>query len=77
MNIDRRLFSKIRSDKNYKPKKQTAIAFAIALELDLQMMYTDIYLATEGYLWEKTQRGALIVEEASDFYQRVYDFLKT
>jgi len=45
-NVDKRIFSKIKSNKNYHPSKQTAVAFAISLQLDLDT--TQELLATAG-----------------------------
>jgi hypothetical protein len=45
-NVDKRIFSKIKSNKNYRPSKQTAVAFAISLRLDLDT--TQELLATAG-----------------------------
>ena len=44
--MSRQHFSKIRNNPGYKPTKPTAIAFAIALELDLEE--TQRLLATAG-----------------------------
>ncbi len=46
-NVDKRTFSKIKSNKNYKPSKQTVIAFAISLQLDINQ--TQELLATVGF----------------------------
>ena len=46
-NVDKRTFSKIKSNHNYKPSKQTVIAFAISLRLDLDQ--TQALLATVGF----------------------------
>ena len=45
-NVDKRVFSKIKSNKNYRPSKQTAVAFAISLRLDMDT--TQELLATAG-----------------------------
>ena len=71
-NIDRRLFHKIKNHPGYKPSKSTCLAFAIALELNLDE--TRDFIGKAGYALTHSSKFDIIIEYF--IFERNYDIFE-
>ncbi len=69
--VDKRLFSKIASDRQYKPSKDTAIALTLALELSLDE--ANDMLSRAGYTLSHSSKRDIIVEFF--FREQIYNLM--
>lgn len=67
--IDRRLFSKIVSDRTYKPAKDTCVAIALALSLTLSQ--ANDLLSRAGYTLSHSSKRDVILEFC--FHEKLFD----
>ena len=71
VHIDRRLFSKIRSDKNYHPSKETVILLGLSLALNVKEL--EELLDSAAYSLPKNNYYDLIIRFC--FVNRIYDII--
>ena len=45
--------------------------------LDLEMMYTDMFLASQGYLWEKLQSDTIDPDQKEKDFIRMIEFWRS
>jgi hypothetical protein len=67
--VDRRLFSKIISDRTYKPAKDTCIALSFALKLSLTE--ANDFLSRAGYVLSHSSKRDVVIEYF--FREQIYD----
>ena len=72
-NVDKKTFSKIKCNKNYKPSKVTAVSFAIALRLDIEE--TEHLLKTVGMSLSRSNKFDVIIEYfiTTGNYESIFD----
>ena len=71
-NVSRQHFSKIRNNPDYRPTKPTALAFAIALELDLEQ--TGDLIGRAGYALTGSSKFDVIIRYFIE--QGIYDLFE-